>query len=557
MLDEENNLYVTGNNFNPITNSVDILTEKYDSQGNIIYSKYYPLNSGIDRGLDLKADILGNVFLTGYVKNEISNSNDIIVISLYPDGTLKWSKIYENPGDDKGMSIDITKNGNGYATEVYVSGYVTNSTSGKDFIVMKYTAETGDSLWQKIYTVPGDQVATHLLLDAGYAYVVGYTYPEGQSKSDIMIQSYRKTDGELLDNLVHTTPGSNEIPTGFCVPYRSENPISKSRSAVTSLTDAITRNNAKTSYLTICFDPDEDNRLAPKWIRYVNSGNSRKNNVPTAIATDLAFDIYVTGYMPNLTKGLNYKPGYDFATVKYDGSSGYPSWGCDQIIFTNYNDTSSAGVDDKATSIKVNDSKQILIAGTSEGSPNGYSYTVIDQTASEPLEKFKKAFAPNFIDGLDAASSSKLEKWATLELTSDGTPVLIAMGWNENEAHWAAVKYDSLGNEEYTINNDEGTSGNRFAQTKDTDKTEVSIKNYPNPFNPTTQLEYGISEPGFISLKVYDMMGREVVTLVNETKKAGSHSVRFDGSSLSSGIYYYTLSVNGIRMETKSMVLMK
>jgi flagellar hook assembly protein FlgD len=85
----------------------------------------------------------------------------------------------------------------------------------------------------------------------------------------------------------------------------------------------------------------------------------------------------------------------------------------------------------------------------------------------------------------------------------------------------------------------------------------ISIKNYPNPFNPTTNLEYGISELGYVSLKVYDMMGREVVTLVNEKKNAGIHSVKFDGSQLSSGIYYYTLAVNGIRMETKSMVLMK
>ena len=558
-LDIENNLFVTGYELNPNTNTKDVFIRRISQSTNTgdSWEKIIPNSAGDDQGMDLKVDEQGNVFVTGYLFDNFSNSNKIIIVSLNSDGTDKWMKFIDLNSDDKGTGIDVSIDANGFATDVFVSGYVSNSATGKDIIVMKFSAETGDSLWQKVYSVPGDQVSTHLLLDAGYAYVVGYTYPEGQSKSDIMIQSYWKEDGDLRDNLVYTQPGSNEIPTGFCVPYRSEDPISKSRSAVSSITDAITPNNAKSSYLTICFDPDENNRLAPKWIRYINSGNNTKYNIPTAITTDVSFDIYVTGYMQNLTKGLSYKPGFDFATVKYEGSTGFPLWGRDQVIFTNYNDTSTTGVDDKATSIKLNSKRDVLIAGTSQGSPNGYSYTVIEQNLNEPVEKFKKSFVPNFMEGLDAPTSNKLEKWATLELTSDGTPIMIVMGWNGTEAHWAAVKFDSLGNEEYTINNDEGNSGDRIAHAIGSEKTEVSIKNYPNPFNPTTNLEYGISELGYVSLKVYDMMGREVVTLVNEKKNAGIHSVKFDGSQLSSGIYYYTLAVNGIRMETKSMVLMK
>jgi hypothetical protein len=139
---------------------------------------------------------------------------------------------------------------------------------------------------------------------------------------------------------------------------------------------------------------------------------------------------------------------------------------------------------------------------------------------------------------------------------------MITMGWNEYEAHWAAVKYDQQGNIEYTINNDpiDDAIADNDASSVSNTKNElntISIKNYPNPFNPTTNLEYGISELGYVSLKVYDMMGREVKTLVNGIRNSGIHKVTFDGSQLSSGIYYYTLAVNGIRMETKSMVLMK
>ncbi|HMS64895.1 MAG TPA: T9SS type A sorting domain-containing protein [Ignavibacteria bacterium] len=84
----------------------------------------------------------------------------------------------------------------------------------------------------------------------------------------------------------------------------------------------------------------------------------------------------------------------------------------------------------------------------------------------------------------------------------------------------------------------------------------VLLQNYPNPFNPSTNLEFGISNPGFVSLKVYNSLGMEVATLVNEVKRAGSYKVKFDGSNLSSGIYFYTIS-SGDFKETKRMMLLK
>ncbi len=83
------------------------------------------------------------------------------------------------------------------------------------------------------------------------------------------------------------------------------------------------------------------------------------------------------------------------------------------------------------------------------------------------------------------------------------------------------------------------------------------FQNYPNPFNPSTMLEFGISNPGFVSLKVYDILGSEVSTLVSENKTAGSYTAAFDGSNLSSGIYFYALSVDGNLIDAKPMVLSK
>ncbi|MEO8447155.1 MAG: T9SS type A sorting domain-containing protein, partial [bacterium] len=81
-------------------------------------------------------------------------------------------------------------------------------------------------------------------------------------------------------------------------------------------------------------------------------------------------------------------------------------------------------------------------------------------------------------------------------------------------------------------------------------------QNYPNPFNPVTNLEFGISKPGYVSLKVFDVLGKEVKTLVNEIKPAGRYDITFDGSSLSSGVYFYKLS-SGDYSATRRMLLIK
>jgi hypothetical protein len=81
-------------------------------------------------------------------------------------------------------------------------------------------------------------------------------------------------------------------------------------------------------------------------------------------------------------------------------------------------------------------------------------------------------------------------------------------------------------------------------------------QNYPNPFNPTTVINYSLPEKSRIAIKVYNVLGKEVATLVNEVKPAGTHEVSFNASDLSSGVYYYTISA-GKFTSTKKMILMK
>ncbi len=84
---------------------------------------------------------------------------------------------------------------------------------------------------------------------------------------------------------------------------------------------------------------------------------------------------------------------------------------------------------------------------------------------------------------------------------------------------------------------------------------EIS-QNYPNPFNPSTTINYQIPQTGFVTLKIYDILGKEVTTLVNEQKNQGRYSINFDASRLASGVYIYQLRVN-VYVSSKKMLLLK
>ena len=82
------------------------------------------------------------------------------------------------------------------------------------------------------------------------------------------------------------------------------------------------------------------------------------------------------------------------------------------------------------------------------------------------------------------------------------------------------------------------------------------FQNYPNPFNPTTTISYQLPEKAFVSVKVFDVIGNEIETLIQEYKPSGVHEVSFDGSNFSSGIYLYQIDV-GDYHQSKKMILIK
>lgn len=81
-------------------------------------------------------------------------------------------------------------------------------------------------------------------------------------------------------------------------------------------------------------------------------------------------------------------------------------------------------------------------------------------------------------------------------------------------------------------------------------------QNYPNPFNPNTKIDYSIPKKGFVSLKIFDILGREIKTLVNENKTVGNYSIDFNGTEFPSGVYFYKLTCNDFT-DVKKMILIK
>jgi hypothetical protein len=86
--------------------------------------------------------------------------------------------------------------------------------------------------------------------------------------------------------------------------------------------------------------------------------------------------------------------------------------------------------------------------------------------------------------------------------------------------------------------------------------TTALSQNYPNPFNPSTRIGFEVADYGLVTLKVYDVLGCEMATLLSEVKQPGEYSVQFDGLKLSSGVYFYRLTAGNL-VATKRMILMK
>ena len=154
-----------------------------------------------------------------------------------------------------------------------------------------------------------------------------------------------------------------------------------------------------------------------------------------------------------------------------------------------------------------------------------------------------------------AADSANWPEGIRYDPNNDGV-YLESLGVHEHWNNLAEKKYTrNLGNGEgiELINIEQNTS-TIINKENNAEYFQLS-QNYPNPFNPSTKINYSISRYCFVTIKVYDILGHEIAILVNEKKLAGNYQVDFNGSTLSSGVYFYRLQADKYIQTRKMLIL--
>jgi DNA repair exonuclease SbcCD nuclease subunit len=172
-------------------------------------------------------------------------------------------------------------------------------------------------------------------------------------------------------------------------------------------------------------------------------------------------------------------------------------------------------------------------------------YGLPAETAQTVTPYFVQAFAAHYKG--DEAPSAETINFITY-LNSSGDPNMLLLG-SALGTLWTDL---NPSDNAYTI-------GNISAVVDENIQLPLSselYQNYPNPFNPATTIKYSIAEQGLVSLKLFDILGREISTLINEEKPAGEYSIVYNASALASGVYFCRLQVNDFT-SSKKLILMK
>jgi len=253
-----------------------------------------------------------------------------------------------------------------------------------------------------------------------------------------------------------------------------------------------------------------------QWVaRYDGPGSS--DDGATAIAVDGSGNVYVTG--------ISYGSGtsYDYATVKYN-ASGVQQW------VARYDGPGS--YDDGATAVAVDGSGNVYVTGESFGSGTFFDYATVKYNASGVQQWVARYDGPGSSD--DGAAAIAVDGSGNVYVTGTAR---FADGYR-----YTTIKYRQI------------TTGH--TPEPELPAEFVLHQNYPNPFNPTTVIKFQVPSSKFVLLKVYNVLGQEVVTLVNEVKQPGRYSVVFDAGNLPGGVYCYRMTAGNFT-QTRKLLLLK
>ncbi|HEX7401423.1 MAG TPA: SBBP repeat-containing protein [candidate division Zixibacteria bacterium] len=523
----------------------------------------YDGSNGRDESYAIAVDDSGYVYVTGWAY--ISGSDyDYATIKYYPNGDTAWVRRYNGPGNSDDGAIAIAIDDSGY---VYVTGYGEGIGTNYDYITIKYHAN-GDTAWLRRYNGPVnlDDITYAMVVDgSGYVYVTGYSYGDGTSADYATIKYHPNGDTVWVRRY-------NGLGNLGDVAYA----MVEDGSGNVCVTGGSRGSGTWEDCATIKYHPNGDTA----WVRRFDEPTIHGYDRGTAIAVDLSGNIYVTGWSDGAGTGA------DYFTIRY-----YPNG--DTAWVRRYN--GPANGTDWATAIAVDDSGYVFVTGYSDSSGSSQDYATIkyDSSGNEIwVKRFNCANGTDkpyaiavdgsnniYVTGMSGCGGTTGIDYATIKYYPNGDTAWLRKyhGPVENGSDYAyALAVDDSGNVYITGGSQGSGTGYdyctiKYVQTSSAVKDETGDRerpsefelsqNYPNPFNPNTKIEFTLAKAGFVTLQIYDVLGRKVRTLVSENLPSGYKSVMWDGKNddgkdVASGVYFYQLKV-GDFSEPKKMVLLK
>jgi uncharacterized delta-60 repeat protein len=547
-VDGAGNVYVTGTSADPGT-SDDYATLKYNAAGvGQWVARYDGPGNSVDEAKALAVDGAGNIYVAGYSTGS-GTSEDYATLKYNAAGVQQWVARYNGPGNSYDAATIVAVDGAG---NVYVTGTSEGSGTFADYATIKYNA-AGVQQWVARYDGPGNSIdwATALAVDgAGNVYVTGnFTIKYNAAGIQQWVVQYNGVASALaIDGI------GNVYVTG------------SSEGSVT-LSD----------FTTIKYNPAG----VEQWVaRYVGPGNSY--DYANALAIDDAGNVYVTGISDS--SGTSYED--DYVTIKYN-AVGVQQW------LVRYNGPGNDS--DYATALTVDSAGNVYVTGASEGSGTFADYATIKYNVAGEQQWIARYNSP--WDGGEHANDLKIDAAGNVYVTGKSES-----SGSSDDYDYVTLKYNAAGEQQWVARyNGPGSDGGGaralvldsagnvivagtsfgyydwsiYTTIKYT-QTTVSVKekepnkpttfwlaqNYPNPFNPSTTIRYAIAKPSHVTLKVFNLQGQEVVTLVNENKPVGEYEIKWNPASVPSGVYLYRLQVEdpsgaGKFSETKKLILLR
>lgn len=495
-LDNSGNVFVTGSILNTVATLTDYGTLKYNSAG---IQQWFRMYNGsvnwLDYADDIETDAAGNIYVTGRTDAGSGNATSV-TIKYNASGDSLWVRNYVNAYCSR-LLVDNSSN-------VYVVGRK-GDASFCDYFVIKYNS-SGDSLWSRTYSSPGSypDAATCVAVDnSGNVYISGYRYsPAPGPHSGIATIKYNSSGIQqwvaIYDYAANGSHKANDI-----VVDNSGNVYIGGYSDTAAL---------GRTYLVVKYNSSG----VPQWQARYSSGVPQTTVEAVSIALYQNNFLYVTGYC------VYASTYYDYVTIKYNSS------GAQQWVTQYHNGT------DLPTKLVLDGLGNAYVTGSSSSLTNGEDILTA---------KYNSAGIQQWVARWDGAAHNN-DQGRDIAVDAAGNVYVTGRALTgANNDDYVTIKYSQL------------PAG--IIQVSGEIPQEFALgQNYPNPFNPVTNIGLRIADFGFVSVKVYDITGKQVAELVNEDLGPGVYNVDFDAGYLGSGIYFYKIEA-GNYTETRKMVLIK